>query len=48
LSRQPDGNALAISVGIGWLLAPKEVAVMLGPFFSLPAFFAGDAEDTVK
>lgn len=44
------GVAILIGLGIGWLFAPKEVAVMLGPMLiaSLPAFFAGVAEDIFK
>jgi UDP-N-acetylmuramyl pentapeptide phosphotransferase/UDP-N-acetylglucosamine-1-phosphate transferase len=39
-----------IGLAIGWLFTPPEVAVMLGPILiaSLPAFFAGVAEDIVK
>jgi UDP-N-acetylmuramyl pentapeptide phosphotransferase/UDP-N-acetylglucosamine-1-phosphate transferase len=44
------GVAILIGLAIGWLFTPKEVAVMLGPILiaSLPAFFAGVAEDIVK
>lgn len=44
------GVAILIGSGIGWLFAPKEVAVMLGPILiaSIPAFSAGVAEDILK
>jgi len=44
------GVAILIGLGVGYLFTPKEVAVMLGPILlaSLPAFFAGAAEDIIK
>lgn len=44
------GVAILIGLAIGWLFTPPEIAIMLGPILlaSLPAFFAGVAEDIVK
>jgi UDP-N-acetylmuramyl pentapeptide phosphotransferase/UDP-N-acetylglucosamine-1-phosphate transferase len=44
------GVAILIGLVIGWFFTPTEVGVVLGPILiaSLPAFFAGVAEDIVK
>ena len=44
------GLAIFIGLVIGWAMAPKEVAVLLGPMLiaALPAFLAGTVEDIVK
>jgi len=44
------GLAIFIGLAIGWAMAPKEVAVLLGPMLiaALPAFLAGTVEDIVK
>ena len=44
------GLAILIGLVVGWFFTPPEIDVMLGPILiaSLPAFFAGVAEDIVK
>ncbi len=44
------GLAIFIGLVIAWAMAPKEVAVLLGPMLiaALPAFLAGTVEDIVK
>lgn len=44
------GVAILLGLVIGWWFTPPEIAAMLGPILlaSLPAFFAGVAEDVVK